>query len=314
VARDLSTQSPPRHEFKSNLLPPTHGYQLVIPTGMGGFDSKGSSWQYKLSPEDSRACARQNNSLEFVATLITVWLSARRNDKEAEHCFLALSDNSSTVGWLHKANVDDSKNLPLHMATRKFAEGLLEADCCLYSQHIAGEKNIVADFLSRKFHLNHNDLTSLILTSFPSQVPPLFRVSPLPPTILSWLTSWLQRCKERVGSPRILGTRKQECGEDESNTQNVLTLTKMCGFSDLPQIAEQSYSVPLLQPCDGGSFPDPTIQIWRRQQYKRPLQNWVRFLRHPVNIQKSKEIDEQKFYVLETLDSITYEIKISQIK
>ena len=223
-------------------------------------------------------CARQNNSLEFVAALITVWLSARRNDKEAEHCFLALSDNSSTVGWLHKANVDDSKNLPLHMATRKFAEVLLEADCCLYSQHIAGEKNIVADFLSRKFHLNHNDLTSLILTSFPSQVPPLFRVSPLPPDILSWLTSWLQRCKERVGSPRILGTRKQECGEDESNTQNVLTLTKTCGFSDLPQIAEKSYLVPLLQPCNGGSFPDPTIQIWRCQQYKRPLQNWVRFL------------------------------------
>jgi hypothetical protein len=33
-----------------------------------------------------------------------------------------------------------------------------------------------------------------------------------------------------------------------------------------------------------------------------------------VNNQKSKETDEQKFYVLETLDSITHEIKISQIK
>ena len=54
----------------------------------------------------------------------------------------------SAVGWLHKANVDDTKNLPLHMATRKYAEILLQADCCLYSQNIAEEYNIMADILS----------------------------------------------------------------------------------------------------------------------------------------------------------------------
>jgi hypothetical protein len=26
-----------------------------------------------------------------------------------EVCFLALGDNSSAVGWLHKANIDDTK-------------------------------------------------------------------------------------------------------------------------------------------------------------------------------------------------------------
>jgi hypothetical protein len=44
------------------------------PHGLGGFDSLGNAWQYKLSEDDTVACARKNNSLEFVAALISMWL------------------------------------------------------------------------------------------------------------------------------------------------------------------------------------------------------------------------------------------------
>jgi hypothetical protein len=81
----------------------------ACPKGMGGYDLLGNAWQYKLSEDDRIACTYQNNSLEFVAVLISVWVSIANNTAKSETCFLALSDNSSAMGWLHKASIDDTK-------------------------------------------------------------------------------------------------------------------------------------------------------------------------------------------------------------
>jgi hypothetical protein len=148
----------------------------ACPGGMGGYDSMGNAWQFKLSNEDSAACQSQNNSLEFIAAFISVWVVIMDKQVQKETCFLALCDNSSGEGWLHKANIDESKNLPLHMAARKFAGTLLQVDCCLYSQHIAGPLNVVADTVSRRFDLSHKDLTSFILSNYTKQVPHSFRI------------------------------------------------------------------------------------------------------------------------------------------
>jgi hypothetical protein len=250
----------------------------ACPRGLGGFNSLGHAWQYKLSNEDSIACAKQNNSLEFVSALITVWLSISSKELEEESCFLALSDNTSAVSWLHKSNVDESKNLPLHMAARKFADVLLQADCCLYSQHLPGQRNTVADSLPRNFDRFNEEFTTFILSTFPSQVPPSFKISPLPPDILSWLTSWLRKCRERMGLPKTQETKKPESGEGGMNTQNASISTVTYGFKDLPQIVEQSSLEPLPPHFKDDSSQDPTKMIWRQQQCKRPLQNWVRFL------------------------------------
>jgi hypothetical protein len=135
----------------------------ACPRGMGGYDSLRNAWQYKLSEDDRIACTYQNNSLEFVAVLISVWVSIKNNTAESKMCFLALSDNSSAI--------DDTKNLPLHMASRKYAEILMGADCCSYSQHIAGKQNVVADYLSRNFDHLEEELTSFVLSNYTNQVP-----------------------------------------------------------------------------------------------------------------------------------------------
>ncbi len=93
----------------------------ACPKGLGGYDSLGNACQYKLSDENSIACTHQNNWLEFVAVLISVWIAIVNNTAEKEACFLALSDNLSAIGWLYKANFDGTKNLPLYMETRKYA-------------------------------------------------------------------------------------------------------------------------------------------------------------------------------------------------
>jgi hypothetical protein len=248
----------------------------ACPQGMGGYDSLGNAWQFQLSHDDTVACHSSNNSLEFVAALISVWvaISTRRNN---EDCFLALGDNTSAVGWLHKANIDESKNLPLHMAARKYAEILLQADCCLYSQHIAGKHNTIADILSRKFDFTNKDLTTFILSNFAHQVPQSFTVSPLPPEILSWLISWLRKCREKMASQKVRETKSKGLGEDGLSIQDASTLNKTSGSKDLLQIKEQRSSVPLPPPLGDDNSPDLIQQSWLREQCKRPLQNWVRF-------------------------------------
>jgi hypothetical protein len=53
---------------------------------------------------------QKNNSLEVIAAIITIWLAILKVDAPPETCFLAFCDNSSALGWLHKANIDGTKN------------------------------------------------------------------------------------------------------------------------------------------------------------------------------------------------------------
>ena len=78
---------------------------------------------------------------------------------------------------------------------------LLEYNCCLASQHIKGDLNVVADLLSfagngdrGKAHpLAYDDPPNDILTQrfrdyLPSQVPANFEICQLSSEILSWVT------------------------------------------------------------------------------------------------------------------------------
>jgi hypothetical protein len=58
-----------------------------------------------------------------------VWLSIYSGSAPKYSCFLALGDNSPAVGWLHKANVDEENNKPLHLAARHYAKILLNGEC-----------------------------------------------------------------------------------------------------------------------------------------------------------------------------------------
>jgi hypothetical protein len=123
----------------------------ACPTGLGGFDHSGKAWRLKIPDKFQASVATKNNCLEFIAAIIAVWQAIKLDRSSAKECFLSFCDNSSAVGWLYKANTDSSKNLPLFLVARKFANILLSSNTCLYSQHIPGSSNVVADALSRRF-------------------------------------------------------------------------------------------------------------------------------------------------------------------
>jgi hypothetical protein len=92
------------------------------------------------------------------------------------------------------SNFTDSDNEIVQLSTaRKLAHIAMDAESCLYSQWFPGKFNEVSDACSRDFHLSDLELTKLILTFVPNQVPFGFRICQFPREIASWLTCLLQK-------------------------------------------------------------------------------------------------------------------------
>jgi hypothetical protein len=129
--------------------------------GIDGFSiSTGKAWRLRLPPDHNLHI----NSLEWMSCMATVWLEHLNGAVPHLGNNLALSDNTSCVGWLHKCNFYKET----HPVQAAIAFQL--ADCCmshsttLRSQHIKGKKNVVADALSCRHDLSALQLTNFVLT------------------------------------------------------------------------------------------------------------------------------------------------------
>jgi len=159
--------------------------------GIGGFNiHSGYAWRYKLPLWMTNSF--HINLLEFIASTVAIWLELEFNNnmKIAYPKILALSDNTSTIGWLYKSNFNVKSHPGHDRVARKVARLLLEKEASLESQHIRGSHNVIADSLSRDHHLQETHLKFILTSIFPKQVPQNFSISStLPEKIISWLES-----------------------------------------------------------------------------------------------------------------------------
>ena len=90
---------------------------------------------------------------------------------------------------MYHSTFNPSTHLSHDTAARKLAEILITKDSALYSQHIPGKHNIIADSLSRDHHIPANKLTFVLKHIFPTQVPTNFNIKTPSKEITSWLYS-----------------------------------------------------------------------------------------------------------------------------
>jgi hypothetical protein len=74
----------------------------------------------------------------------------------------------------------------------------MDTDVKGYSQWFTGKSNNAADTLLQDWHYSNDELTFILCSHFPEQMPKLFKISPLPSKIGSWLTSMLQQLPVNV--------------------------------------------------------------------------------------------------------------------
>jgi hypothetical protein len=182
----------------------------ACPFGIGGFLLRsGRAWRIRI-PKSSilHGSALINNLLEFIGMAVNIWLECM--EAEDQDCILSLGDNTSAVGWLHNSsrlNVKWAAHAAHLLVARHVALLVLNAGCCLASQHIQGDLNTVADLLSfagsmtraggKRHPIAFDDPPNDILTQrfhlyYSAQIPKSFRISQLPSEISSWVLSILR--------------------------------------------------------------------------------------------------------------------------
>ncbi len=130
--------------------------------------------------------------------MITPWINIIHGCLTAGDCALSMTDSTTAEGWMRKSNFVKPNKHPVQAKTRvdaarKYASIFMDVDIKGYSQWFEGKRNNVADALLRDWHLGDDELTSLMRSHFPEQMPESFRISPPPKEISSWLTSLLQQ-------------------------------------------------------------------------------------------------------------------------
>ncbi|KAI2493346.1 hypothetical protein MHU86_21191 [Fragilaria crotonensis] len=181
----------------------------ACPHGMGGYSLSGRAWRLKIPADHAvRGNASVNNLLEFTAMVVNIWLECIDAPQNDQPCILAIGDSTSAIGWLFKTSTLDLESGAHRahlMVARHLASLMMNNDCCIASQHIKGEFNVVADLLSfagesergKRHPIAHDDppddvLTNRFLTILTEQVPENFKISPLPSEVLSWVMLVLQ--------------------------------------------------------------------------------------------------------------------------
>ena len=154
--------------------------------GIGGYNKEGLVWRYEIPIEHRGKLSI--NLLEFIAAVITIELTLTNGGPKQK--ILSFTDSSSALGWLSKASFHTS--MPHHDTTaRHLAHILTDHDSNLYSQHIRGSHNFIADSLSRDHHIDTLTLTNAFHRLLPSQTPPNFHIIQPPQATTSWLLSLL---------------------------------------------------------------------------------------------------------------------------
>ena len=169
--------------------------------GIGGYNPvTGEAWRFCLPAWMHKHM--HINLLEFIACTIGIWLEIKR--KPYEDSFLkvkALTDNSSAVGWLYKSSFNPRTHKLHDMVARKLAKLLLDSNSNICSQHTPGNSNIIADSLSRDFHLPSKKLTFILQSLYPNQILKPLQILELPSEITSWLSSLRASLTKPLGTP-----------------------------------------------------------------------------------------------------------------
>ena len=210
-------------------LPHIFTKQDASDDGLGGFNCMGVAWRF-IIPIEVRKILHVN-ILEFMAVVVTTWLTFKALGISGAQGLklLAQSDSTSALGWLRFATIFDPLN-PISTVLRenigrKLGELLLDADMSLYSQHVVGSTNTIADYLSRNVQQSNSQQLLSIFNKYGNDTPQNLRIVDLPDEIFSWMLSIWEKSIQMQGLLSVEKTRLMAALRNGRNSQPKPTLT-----------------------------------------------------------------------------------------
>mmetsp|Transcript_13224 Transcript_13224/g.28024 ORF Transcript_13224/g.28024 Transcript_13224/m.28024 type:complete len:842 (+) Transcript_13224:3970-6495(+) len=262
-------------------LKPSHIYRSdSCPKGLGGYNHHGKAWRFLLPP--NLLYRASNNLLEHLASIITPWIDIIDGELGNGDCSLSMTDSSTSEGWTRKTNFkeadfDDPEEAAVRReVARVHAKHFLSLGIKEYSQWFPGRYNIVSDALSRDDDRNDDELTQILKSCAPSQVPENLEIRPLPSEIVSWLTSLLQRLPVKEQLREKHKRTRLGRGTDGLNGVDPLESAMMSFSTSSAEANETSYSEPSPWLCVKDDFRDRMSTPWLRAQSEIPFHLWHR--------------------------------------
>jgi hypothetical protein len=145
-----------------------------------------------------------------------------------------------------------------------------------YSQWFPGEENVIADALSRDDDRDDTELTKILQTFCPSQLPQDFKIVPLPSEISSWLTSVLQKLPVQTQLQEKHTRTKIGRGTDGTHTHTQSESVQISSWIHSQDHKESNSWVPSPWLCVKGAFREQIMRPWLRAQSEIPFRLWHR--------------------------------------
>ena len=154
---------------------------------------------------------------------------------------------------------------------------LLESETALYPQHVPGEENIVADSLSRDFHIQDKHLQLLLTSLFPKQAPKNLQIlTVLPREITSWFES-LQDARTSA-SESLPATSPSKMGALVGGSDSLSALVLKINSWTHMMKSQESPSYPRLLPLfEEMNRAERSSQNFWEERSVRPSTTYVRY-------------------------------------
>ena len=217
---------------------------------------------------------------------------------EPFQCFLGLGDSTSAIGWLfHSSSLKGSSSYTaaVTIMARKMAGLMMEADHCLFGQHLPGSLNTVADQLSftsqtregKGNMLAHDspcntELTDRFHTLMPQLIPTRFAISQLPDEILSFVVLVL-RTMESSMTPSAKQHSNEKTGHGAAGSDSATLRGSINPSSIVYPNRNKNYSFDPSSPATAQqigpgqeSFVESIRNPYRRRLSEMPQATWLR--------------------------------------
>ena len=165
------------------------------------------------------------------------------------------------------------------MIAWQLGEDLIDADASLYSQHIKGALNIIADILLQS-KLSADKLVSYLQETYPHLLPKNFRIVELPETVISWILSVLQKGTQTAELRKEHKTHKRKHSQNGPTSPLDANLTYSLGVTQ--QRNKTRSLVDLRTESEIMSLARKLQFNFEDKQFQPPLAMWQRLLDRKV--------------------------------
>ena len=208
--------------------------------------------------------------------MVGCWVDILDGSVTPQICMLALTDNSSACGWIHKSNLISADHSFHAAIAKKLATLFISADSFIYFQHFAGKLNVISDSLSQDHHISDANLAFLFSTFLTTTGSP--KLQYMSASAQNYLVDKLSSACNARENARTSSTNANLSRAWIHWIKFASTYNTMNYSTNSNKKTESDSLAPSPKPSKNENFYAAVKRTWIETRAKRPWKKWKRSL------------------------------------